>query len=365
MSSNKRLPTAFAMLFISVMVYNIYAASPPPISLSFQSYNPTQNQSDQGLGIISGASSTTDYAVMCGSPNVPYGTAPQGNGSPCTAPNDYLVRVGLAEGGVSYNTQSLPAGTYQFEACDYTYWENTQTTDCTSPKTVMISAGSQSTASTTSSSSSTSTTPSTSVYSTTYTTNPTTSPTTTIQTSATAECNLTGIINGVGEIEFYNTSGAADYSNLNTSYQFPCGSTVYIYALTNNVYNFTAWKCMGRGCYSGNNQRVSFTINNNITEIANFGNISSTGHKANVTTSTYSNTSSNGENPNYNTGAATQTSSSGSNGNLYNSIMGMLLTVLGILFVIILIIGGALFYFKKKPPTVPSPQQEMVPPTQQ
>ncbi len=241
MKLTKKHVEIIILTLLIISVSQVRAESLPPNSLSFQYYTVAQGQSNVGIGSISGPNSSTDFLIMCASSSGSYGKQYSG----CPAPDGYMITIGLVEGSVYYNTSQLSQGTYSFEACDFTYYENTNgTTDCTSSQTVTITAPVS-------------------------TTTQTTTLSTTIPPHKT--CSVTGIAKGYGTVQLYNNSTSAESVGANTSLAFPCGSTVYIYASTGSSANiFTNWGCSGAGCYSGTRAHASLILNNNVTEIANF-----------------------------------------------------------------------------------------------
>ncbi len=190
---------------------------------------------------------------------------------------------------------------------------------------------------------------------------PDTTTTTVLQAgNSTPECTLTGIVHNYGEIEMYNATIPANYTYTNESMQVPCGTTVYIGAVSSYFGN---WTCAGHGCYSGTRNFVSFTLNHNSTEFANYAyatnystsNSTSTTYNTTSTTSSTTTASQNGGNSSAsinsstNTGSGSGTQSKGSAKNsslLSNIIVQYAITIV----VVVVIVALILLYLKSRVP---------------
>ena len=95
------------------------------------------------------------------------------------------------------------------------------------------------------------------------------------------ECNLTGVVNGYGTIQFYDNATGESFYPFNNTYQFPCGTTIILFVTTNQ--NFNGWTCAGTGCYAGLNYSTTIVLNSNVAEAANFGNVSAVNPTLNST----------------------------------------------------------------------------------
>lgn len=236
-------PIAVALL-LSMLSSGVHAFYiPVPINISIQSNSTVVGQNNTIFAAINetftnSSNNLSDYIVICGSYNT--GGAQT---SVCAGRADYLLTRSLIHRNVTYNTDKLKAGSYAFEACDYTFYLKTNSTDCTLPEDVVISSQSNSSST---------------------------------QPAQVQECKLTGVVYGPGEINFYNASSSSNYVTSNSTYLFPCGSTVNIEALSNST-AFTQWTCSGPSCYSGAETNVTIVLNGNITEDAYFKNLSSIG----------------------------------------------------------------------------------------
>lgn len=269
--SSVKFISVVVMLFSIMSVSQIYAQSAPSISLNIQNSAPSQGQSNLVIGTISGSGSSTDYILVCGSSNTGSSQAI----AACTAPNNYLLRIGVVQGGTSYNTQSLSSGAYSFEACDYTYWETQNMVDCTAPQTVNISPSSSSSSTSTMSTTSTATTtPSSST--TLSTTAPTTTITQTTIVSSSANKTLTVIYNpAYGTVNVRSHNGSCGYQNAMYTcvYSISQYSNVTISATTMPSTRFLGWGACGGGCIaksSGNYSVAYFTMYSNGTVFPDF-----------------------------------------------------------------------------------------------
>ncbi|MEM3839274.1 MAG: hypothetical protein QXF01_01705 [Candidatus Micrarchaeaceae archaeon] len=99
--------------------------------------------------------------------------------------------------------------------------------------------------------------------------NETTTTSTILQVNNTisGECSITGLVNNYGEISIYNATSPANYTYANMTLYYPCGDNVFISAISSYFKN---WTCEGRGCYRGPKRLTNFTLNYNVTEIANY-----------------------------------------------------------------------------------------------
>lgn len=98
--------------------------------------------------------------------------------------------------------------------------------------------------------------------------------------STVSQCTLAGRVNGGGSIALTGTSSTGNslyYLTTNqTIITVPCGSQVQIAAAPWSGYEFSGWTCVLGNCYTGQENRTSFSLDGNDTEIAAFTNIQTT-----------------------------------------------------------------------------------------